>query len=82
MCHSDCVVAEDGTKSVLNNFVKKQEEITLLIYSNSKDAVKDAVDDVEKMWKDRIATLRLRDKGSIKKFSPQMVNSNVTLVLT
>ena len=59
---------------MLNNLVKKREEITLLIYSNSKDAVKGAVDDVEKMWKDRIAKLPLRDKGPIKELDPQMVN--------
>ena len=38
------------------------------------------MDDVEKMWKDRIAKLPLRDKGSIKELDPQMVNSNVTSI--
>ena len=70
---------DDSTKMVFNNCEKKVEEITLLIYSNSAESVKSAMDDVEKMWEDRISTLYIRDETSLKELNFEtVININIT----
>ena len=59
--------------TVRNTFVSKKDKITLWIYSNSQDDVKNAMADVEEIWKSKISTLYIEDKGTIKGLDSQMV---------